>query len=109
LKDKSKPTVINNVETLAYAAMIIKDGPETFRSLGTKDSAGGKVFSVSGDTEKRGRVELPMGMSLGSSWNCSAMMTPRRYRWADSSGAFVPRKKFASTIIGFEGVPTGAR
>ncbi len=104
---KGKPTVINNVETLAYAAMIIKDGPETFRSLGTKDSAGGKVFSVSGDTENAGVYELPMGMSLGEFVELFGDDDTKAVQVGGSSGACVPRKQFASTIIGFEGVPTG--
>ena len=60
----NKPTIINNVETLAYVATIINDGPGKFSSLGTKTSMGGKVFSVSGDASVKGVYELPMGMTI---------------------------------------------
>ena len=50
----SKPTIINNVETLVYCTMIIRIGVEPFKKLGTSDSRGSKVFSVSGDTSKAG-------------------------------------------------------
>lgn len=55
---KGKPTVVNNVETLAHTYSIFKYGPEKFRDLGVKDSRGSKVFSVSGDTPIPGIYEL---------------------------------------------------
>ncbi|PKP00843.1 MAG: NADH-quinone oxidoreductase subunit E, partial [Bacteroidetes bacterium HGW-Bacteroidetes-9] len=60
----SKPTVINNVETLVYTSMICRMGPEQFKALGTSDSRGSKVFSVSGDTPISGIYELELGMPL---------------------------------------------
>ncbi len=59
-----KPTAINNVETLVYTVMIMKYGASHFKELGTKDSRGSKVFSVSGDTPKSGIFELELGMSV---------------------------------------------
>jgi NADH:ubiquinone oxidoreductase subunit F (NADH-binding) len=59
-----KPTVINNVETLMNIPMIITKGPSWFKSIGTPMSAGTKVFSVSGDVEKPGVVEVAMGTNL---------------------------------------------
>jgi NADH:ubiquinone oxidoreductase subunit F (NADH-binding) len=58
------PTLINNVETLMNIPRIIMKGSEWFNSLGTKQSKGTKVFSVSGDVEKPGVYELVMGSSL---------------------------------------------
>ena len=52
-----KPTCINNVETLVHTVMILKYGAAHFKELGTKDSRGSKVFSVSGDTPKAGIFE----------------------------------------------------
>ena len=60
-----KPTSINNVETLVTSMMIIKHGPESYSQLGTKDSRGSKVFSISGDTPTPDRTEL--GMSVQNS------------------------------------------
>jgi [NiFe] hydrogenase diaphorase moiety large subunit len=59
-----KPTSINNVETLVTAVMIILHGAEVYNQLGTKDSRGSKVFSVSGDTPTPGIFELELGMTV---------------------------------------------
>ncbi|MEW5951101.1 MAG: NADH-quinone oxidoreductase subunit NuoF [Elusimicrobiota bacterium] len=59
-----KPTVINNVETFANVAEIIKEGHEYFSSMGTKNSKGTKVFALSGTVKRTGLVEIPMGTSL---------------------------------------------
>lgn len=59
-----KPTVINNVETLANISPILSNGPDWFRALGTEKSKGTKVFSVSGDVERPGVYELPLGSPL---------------------------------------------
>lgn len=58
------PTVINNVETLANVAQIVLRGAEWFRSIGTEDSAGTKVFALVGKVRNAGLVEVPMGMTL---------------------------------------------
>jgi len=60
-----KPTVINNVETLANVPLIIMRGAEWFKSLGTEESPGAKLFCVSGDVERPGIIEAPLGISLG--------------------------------------------
>jgi NADH-quinone oxidoreductase subunit F len=57
----SKPTVVNNVETLANVALILEKGPQWYRSFGTEESAGTKVFSLSGRVNKPGNYELPFG------------------------------------------------
>lgn len=59
-----KPTIINNVETLANIPGIILEGAEWFAWMGTEKSKGTKVFSVSGDVERPGVYELEMGSSL---------------------------------------------
>ncbi len=59
-----KPTVINNVETLANIAPIINRGAEWFRSLGTAACPGTKVFTLSGNIVNSGLIEVPMGMTL---------------------------------------------
>ncbi len=60
----SKPTVVNNVETLANVPPIIVNGPEWFRSYGTEKCPGTKVFTILGHVEKPGLVEAEMGTSL---------------------------------------------
>ena len=59
-----KPTVINNVETLANIAQIVLHGPEWFRSVGTEKSPGTKVFALGGKINNTGLVEVPMGLTL---------------------------------------------
>ncbi len=59
-----KPTVINNVETLANIPVVILDGPEWFSSIGTEKSKGTKVFALAGKVCNTGLVEVPMGTTL---------------------------------------------
>jgi NADH-quinone oxidoreductase subunit F len=59
-----KPTVINNVETLANLPLILEKGADWYRALGTKDSAGTKVFSLSGCVQNPGNYELPFGATF---------------------------------------------
>ncbi len=103
----SKPTVINNVETLVYTSEICRMGPEQFKALGTKDSRGSKVFSVSGDTPIAGIYELELGMSLKDFVEDFGDGDSKAIQVGGASGHCVPRKKFNDTIIGFEGIPTG--
>jgi NADH-quinone oxidoreductase subunit F len=56
-----KPTVINNVETLTNVPLIVEKGADWYKSLGTADSAGVKIFSLSGCVDKPGNYELPFG------------------------------------------------
>ncbi|MGD9487985.1 MAG: NADH-ubiquinone oxidoreductase-F iron-sulfur binding region domain-containing protein [Calditrichaceae bacterium] len=102
-----KPTVVNNVETLVYALMIINHGPEFFKSLGTKDSRGSKLFSVSGDAHIEGIYELELGMTIAEFVELFGDSDTKAVQVGGSSGFCVPRKKFGETIIGFEGIPTG--
>ncbi len=59
-----KPTLINNVETLANLPAIIGRGAVWYRSLGTVDSPGTKLISLSGDVNNRGLFEVPFGVSF---------------------------------------------
>ena len=102
-----KPTSINNVETLVTAMMIIQHGAKTYNQLGTKDSRGSKVFSISGDTPTPGIFELELGMSVQNFVNEFGDGDTKAVQVGGASGFCVPRKKFGETIIGFEGVPTG--
>ena len=61
-----KPTVINNVETLMNVPLIMQNGPEWFRSLGTGNSPGTKIFAVAGKGRMSGVIEVEMGTSIRS-------------------------------------------
>ncbi len=58
------PTVVNNVETLAAAAQIVRRGAEWYRGLGLDGHAGTKVISLSGDIRRPGNYEVPFGLPL---------------------------------------------
>lgn len=58
------PTTINNVETLANVPLILKNGADWFKAVGTEKSAGTKIFAVTGKIRNTGLVEIPMGTTL---------------------------------------------
>ncbi len=110
---RNKPTVINNVETLAHTYSIMKYGPDKFKDLGVQDSRGSKVFSVSGDTPIPGIYELEFGMLLQKFVDDFGDGDSKAVQVGGASGFCVPRKKFANTVIGYQGklrgtsLPTG--
>ena len=59
-----KPTIVNNVETLACVPYILRNGAEAFSSVGTERSKGTKVFALGGKVNNVGLVEVPMGTTL---------------------------------------------
>lgn len=59
-----KPTVVNNVETLTNVPLILANGAEWYKSMGTADSPGVKIFSLSGRVKKPGNYELPFGTTF---------------------------------------------
>jgi NADH:ubiquinone oxidoreductase subunit F (NADH-binding) len=61
-----KPTVINNVETIMNVPLIMQNGPEWYRSIGTESSPGTKVFAITGRGRMSGVVEVEMGTTLKS-------------------------------------------
>ena len=82
-----KPTVLNNVETLANVAQIMLNGGEWYASVGTETSKGTKVFALSGDVSNIGLVEVPMGTSL-------------RTIIFDIGGGIPKKKKFKAVQLG---------
>jgi len=85
----------------------MKYGAQHFQELGTKDSRGSKVFSVSGDTPRAGIYELELGMTVAQFVAEFGDGDTKAVQVGGASGFCVPRKRFDETIIGFEGVPTG--
>ncbi|MBM4235389.1 MAG: NADH-quinone oxidoreductase subunit NuoF [Firmicutes bacterium] len=61
---RGRPTVLNNVKTFAYVPLIIKNGADWFKAIGTPDSPGTAVFSLVGKVVNTGLVEVPMGTTL---------------------------------------------
>ena len=87
-----KPTIVNNVETLAAVIPIIKDGAAAYRKFGTEKSAGTKLFSVSGDVVKPGTYEVPLGYPLRDLINieCGGLRPGRRLKAVIPGGSSAP-------------------
>ena len=81
------PAVVNNVETISNIPHIVLRGASWFRSIGTPDSPGTMVFTLSGDIQKPGIYELPMG-------------TPLRELLNDYGGGVLPGRKLKAILSG---------
>ena len=90
-----KPTLVNNVETLANVAPIIRNGAEWYKSFGTLSSAGTKVFTILGNVTNTGAIEVPMGITLREviSIYANGMKNDAKFKLAQtggSSGSIIP-------------------
>jgi [NiFe] hydrogenase diaphorase moiety large subunit len=103
---KDCPTVVNNVETFVAAAHILGKGAEWFKALGTEQSHGSKLFSVSGDCDHPGLYELPFGITVRELIHEVGGNQPKAVQVGGASGTLVPQSQFDRTIA-FEGIPTG--
>ncbi len=100
-----QPTIVNNVETFAAAAIIALKGGDWYAGIGTKHSAGTKLLSVSGDCERPGIYEYPFGVSIRQVLaDCGAQDT-QAVQVSGPSGICVAEAEF-DRIIGFEDIPT---
>jgi NADH-quinone oxidoreductase subunit F len=102
-----KPTVINNVETLANVLDIMVRGGDAFAATGTKDSTGTKLFCVSGCVETPGLYEVPFGKTLREMLALAGGVTAGRTLQAvllgGAAGAFATPEEL-DTPLTFEGV-----
>ena len=87
-----KPTVVNNVETLCAVVKIVLNGGEWYNSIGTKESKGTKVISVSGDCGKPGVYEIAWGFSVNDLLRWWRPRTSRRSRWGALGLLHRPRR-----------------
>ncbi len=87
-----KPTIVNNVETLAAVKYIIRDGADSYKKHGTEKSAGTKLFSVAGDVNKPGNYEVPLGYPLLDLINneCGGIKEGRALKAAIPGGTSAP-------------------
>ncbi|MBF0135976.1 MAG: NADH-quinone oxidoreductase subunit NuoF [Magnetococcales bacterium] len=108
-----KPTIINNVETLANLPWILKNGGKVYAAIGTEKSKGTKVFALAGAVMHGGLVEVPMGMTIERVINeiggGSASSRPiKAVQLGGPSGGCIPSSLF-NTIIDYEAInATGA-
>lgn len=100
------PTVINNVETLITAALILERGADWFKRLGTEKSPGTKILSISGDIKKPGIYEVPFGSKLTDLLKEAGAEDAKAVQMGGPSGECVPRNQFNRTIA-FEDLRTG--
>ena len=101
-----KPTLVNNVETLASVSMVCRFGAEKYKSYGTDDQHGSKLFSLSGDSPKEGVHELELGMKISDFVEEYGDGDTKAVQIGGVAGFCIPRKEFDKTIIG-EGNTTG--
>lgn len=88
-----KPTIVNNVETFACTSRIIELGPEAMLKLGTPDSPGTKLISISGDCERPGVYEIEWGMRLGDLLELCGAKDPYYVQVSGPSGVAVSMKE----------------
>ncbi len=100
-----QPTIVNNVETFAAAALIALNGGEWYAGIGTKHSAGTKILSVSGDCERPGIYEYPFGVTVRQVLEDCGAKDVQAVQVSGPSGICVAPAEF-DRIIGFEDIPT---
>jgi [NiFe] hydrogenase diaphorase moiety large subunit len=103
---EGQPTVVNNVETLAWVACILSRSAKWFRSIGTDKSAGYKLFSISGDCQEPGVYEFPLGITVAELLQRVGGVGAKAVQVGGASGSCIPASEF-SRRIAFEDIPTG--
>lgn len=84
---RDRPTVVNNVETLANVPWILRHGDAAFAALGTASSKGTKIFALAGKIRHGGLVEVPMGISI-------------REIVEELGGGVAPGRRFKAVLLG---------
>jgi [NiFe] hydrogenase diaphorase moiety large subunit len=100
------PTVINNVETLSAVVKIMVKGSEWFKAMGTKESAGTKLLSVSGDCKNPGVYEIEWGMSIRELLELVGATSVQAVQVGGPSGTCINPTQFHREIA-FEDLATG--
>ena len=100
-----RPTVVNNVETLAAAALVARHGADFLRAAGTARSPGTKVLSVSGDVARPGVYEYPFGVSVQQVLADAGATDTQAVQVGGPSGTLVGSGELGRRIA-FEDVPS---
>ena len=101
----NRPTVVNNVETFLAAAMIAVHGSDWFRSVGTDESSGTKILSISGDCEQPGIYEYPLGISIEDILRDCGATQAQAVQVAGAAGFTIAPSEYHRSIA-FEDVST---
>jgi [NiFe] hydrogenase diaphorase moiety large subunit len=99
------PTVVNNVETLCKALEIAIHGGAHYAGLGTKQSTGTKILSVSGDVERPGLYEYPFGVRIAQVLEDCGARDAQAVQVSGAAGMCLTEREFGRRIA-FEDVPT---
>lgn len=97
------PTVLNNVETFANIPLIINNGAKWFKSIGTEDSPGTKVFALVGKIKNAGLVEVPMGRTINEivfdiGGGCPNGKKIKAVQTGGPSGGCIPERLFDTKV-----------
>jgi [NiFe] hydrogenase diaphorase moiety large subunit len=102
---KGRPTVVNNVETLCKITEVMRLGGSAYAGLGTKQSTGTKLISISGDCERPGIYEYPWGVRISTVLDECGATNVGAVQVSGASGVCVAPHEFGRRIA-FEDVPT---
>jgi [NiFe] hydrogenase diaphorase moiety large subunit len=100
-----QPTIVNNVETFASAALIALNGGDWFAAIGTRQSTGTKILSVSGDVARPGLYEYPFGVTVRQVLEDCGASNTLAVQISGPSGMCLAEDEFDRKIA-FEDVPT---
>jgi len=103
---KAKPTVVNNVETFCSVVKIIEKGSAWYSAMGTAESTGTKLLSISGDCKLPGVYEIVWGMSIKEMLEMVGAENVQAVQVAGPSGICIPPSQFDRKIA-LEDLPTG--
>jgi len=101
-----KPTVVNNVETFCSVAKIVLNGPEWYNAIGTPQSRGTKVLSVSGDCGAPGIYEIPWGFTVNDVLVMAEASEVQAVQVGGPSGSCIGPDEFGRTLA-YEDLATG--
>jgi [NiFe] hydrogenase diaphorase moiety large subunit len=99
------PTIVNNVETFVSVAHIARRGGDWWSGIGTPESTGTKIHSVSGDCERPGLYEYPLGTSIAQILADCGARDAQAVQVGGPSGRCVPASGFGAAIA-FEDLPS---
>ena len=102
----NQPTVVNNVETFMAAVAIAAYGPESFAALGTSQSAGSKILSISGDCARPGLYEYPFGVSIAQILKDCGAEDVLGVQVGGPSGTFITVEE-SHRLLAYEDLATG--
>ena len=103
---KGKPTVVNNVETLSSVVKIMINGGEWYSEMGTKETAGTKLLSISGDVKSPGVYEVEWGMTVKEMLEMVGAENTQAVQCGGPSGTLIGPKEF-NRKIAYEDIATG--